>query len=119
MQEVNDFLTEKTRSSFQDFLIPKVLIHNKAFENLSMKAIYLYCVFLNKVIYSEKDNFADEQGYLFVVCTTKEILEMLNCSQEKMEKCYAELSEFGLIKNEPEQDGKYKVYLRDYTKFVT
>ena len=64
---------------FTFFKLPKCLVEDEGFVELSMDAKLLYALFLDRVSLSIKNGWIDNQGRVFIYYSIKNICEDLNC----------------------------------------
>lgn len=101
--------------------LPIMLIKDKCFKKLSDSSKILYSLLLNRTSLSKKNNWIDEQGRIYIIYTIEEIMEDLNCANQKACKLLKELKEVGLI--EKKQQGLNKpniLYIKNiaYTNMI-
>lgn len=80
--------------------LPKVLLNNEYFKELSIDCIVLYSLLLDCHKLSTKNNWADEEGKIFVQISLAKISKKLRCGKDKTIKLLKQLSEdegIGLI----------------------
>lgn len=91
------------------------LFEEEKFRDLSTDAKLLYCLLKHREEYSIENNFFDENGDVYVVYTIAQIMEKLNCREQKSVKLKKELKDIGLIE-EVRQGLKEAniIYVNDY-----
>ncbi len=104
---------------FQYFRIPRQLITNPRFKSVSTDAKLLYGMLLDRMSLSEKNNWYDDDGRVYIYYTVDEICEDLNCGRDKAMKLLAELDTkkgVSLIKRIKQGQGKpTKLYVKRFT----
>jgi len=79
--------------------LPLMLIKDAKFKKLSDSAKILYSLLLNRTALSAKNGWVDRDNNVYIIYTIEEIMNDLNCWQEKANKAMKELREIGLIKS--------------------
>lgn len=77
--------------------VPKLLVHDKAFAELSVDAKMLYGLLLDRMNLSMKNGWLDEQNRVYIMYPIAEIMEDLNMSKPTAIKYMNELVKFGLV----------------------
>ena len=72
-------------------MLPKVLVTEDLYKNLSSDAKILYACLLERSSLSFKNDWIDEQGRVYIVFTVEEIMKMLNKSNKTAVKILNEL----------------------------
>ena len=84
--EMNDF-----------YKIPREVIKNKRYKDVSISAKLLYGILLDRKELSAANNWIDKQGRVYIFFTVESITEILHCSKGKAIKLLAELENAELI----------------------
>lgn len=77
--------------------IPKVMLTDKVFADLSLAAKMLYGVLLDRMGLSMKNGWVDEENKVYIIYQIAEIQEDLGFSKKKAIEYLAELEKFGLV----------------------
>ncbi len=77
--------------------IPKIMLTDKAFADLSIQAKMLYGVLLDRMGLSMKNGWLDEDNKVFIIYQISEIQEDLGFSKKKSMDFLSELERFGLV----------------------
>ncbi len=77
--------------------IPKIMLTDKAFADLSIQAKMLYGVLLDRMGLSMKNKWLDEDNKVFIIYQISEIQEDLGFSKKKSMDFLSELEKFGLV----------------------
>ena len=108
--------TEADTYSF--YRIPKELIVNDKFKELSNDAKILYGLMLDRMSLSVKNSWFDEEAHVYIYYSMEEVMEHLNCSKNKALKCLAELDTedgIGLIERVKQGQGKPTIiYVKNF-----
>ena len=104
--------------SFTFYRIPKILITEEAFRELSNDAKMLYGLMLDRMGLSSKNNWFDEENRVFVYYSMEDVMDDLNCSKNKALKSLSELDTetgIGLIERVKQGQGKpAKIYVKNF-----
>ena len=99
MQNINyDYFYSNENEQYLFYQLPVMLIKDKRFKNLSDSAKILYSLLLNRTSLSAKNGWRDDEGRVYIIYVIKEIMEDLNCCEQKALKSMKELKEIGLVK---------------------
>ena len=97
------------------YRVPKILIVEDRFKNLSTDAKLLFGLMLDRMSLSMKSGWFDEEKRVFIYFTLDEIMEQLNCQHGKAVKLLAELDDtkgIGLIQRIKQGQGRpTKIYV--------
>lgn len=92
-----DFYYGKEADQFTFYRLPKVLITDKRFKELSDSAKLLYGLMLDRMSLSARNGWFDEEERVFIKYSFSNIMEDLNCAKEKASRLMKELEDIGLI----------------------
>lgn len=96
------------------FRIPKAILTNEKYVGLSEGAMLLYGILLDRRSLSERNDWRDKKGDVFVYCTLETIQMTLRCAHQKATKLLMELEEVGLIRRKKQGLGRpAKIYVVD------
>ena len=87
--------TEMQKHNF--YRMPKVLICDKKYRELSNNAKLLYSIILDRASLSESNAWIDEQNNVVVFLTIDEACKLLNIGHNTATKIFKELDDYGLI----------------------
>ncbi len=103
---------------FSFYRIPKLLMTDPRFRDISTDAKLLYGLLLDRMSLSSKNDWQDETGRVFVYFTAEETMSTLNCREQKAAKIFAELDQktgIGLIERIRQGQGKpSKIYVKNF-----
>ena len=91
------------------YRIPKTLISDPRFRNISIDAKLLYGLMLDRMSLSVKNEWIDDFGRVYIYFVLDEIQDLLQCGHEKAVKLLAELDSekgIGLIERVKRGQGK-------------
>ncbi len=114
-----EYLSKDETSQFTFFKMPRQLISNPRFKQLSTVAKLLYGMFLDRVSLSAKNGWHDEAGRIYIYYTVKEVCETIACGRNKAMRLLAELDTnkgIGLIERVRQGQGKPdKIFVKRIT----
>jgi len=87
-------------------LFPKELFMNDKYKKMSNDAKVLYTLMLDRLGLSEKNDWVDKDGCIFIYFTLEEVQNTLNCGHNKGVKIMLELDEVGLTTRVKQGQGK-------------
>ena len=114
---MRDYFYGNEADSFSFFRIPKTLILDPAYKNISTDAKLLYGLLLDRMALSTRNGWLDKQGRVYIYYTIHEIKIDLNCASEKAVKLMAELSadDIGLVEKVRQGQGKpSRIYVKRF-----
>ena len=76
---------------FSFYRIPKVLFTDAYFKELSTEAKVLYGLMLDRMALSERNQWFDESGRVYIIFTVEEVMSCMNCGRDKSVKVLSEL----------------------------
>lgn len=107
----SDYCTGEEKFTF--FRLPKCLVNDVCFAELSGDAKLLYAFFLDRVSLSIKNGWIDDKGRVFIYYSVKSVCEDLNCGTQKACKLLDELEKMGALERKRQGLGKpNKLYLK-------
>ena len=111
-----DYFYGAQADQFSFIRIPTVLFSQEQFKNISPEAKVLYGILLKRMDLSAKNGWFDDQGRVYVICTLEEIMETLNCGNQKAVKLMDELEgKIGLIERKRQGLGKPNlIYVKNF-----
>ena len=94
---------------FSFYRVPRLLVKDARFRELSSDAKLLYGLMLDRMSLSMKNNWHDDENRAYIYYTMENIMEDLGCAKEKCAKVLAELDSkkgYGLIEKKRQGLGK-------------
>ena len=79
------------------FQFPKVLMYGEQYKHLSSDAKLAYMVLKDRLEYSLRNNWVDEQGHVYFTFTNQELENLFNCHNQKVVKIKKELETAHLL----------------------
>lgn len=110
-----DFFYGMESERYNFITIPKLLMKDERFNQISAEDKLMYGLFLDRNSLSQKNGWLDEENCVYIIYTIEEIKKDLGCATEKVNKVLKELEAIGLIYHK--RNGKRKVnyiYVMDY-----
>ncbi|MBR6224887.1 MAG: replication initiator protein A [Firmicutes bacterium] len=113
---MNDYFYGAQSCQFAFLRIPKVLFTDDRYKHVSAEAKVLYGILLDRMELSLRNGWIDDMGRVYIFCTAKEIMEKLNCADNKATKLMNELeSKCGLIERKRQGLGKPNlIYVKNF-----
>lgn len=112
------YLKNEQSEQFTFLRVPKKLLTGENFKELSLEAVVLYSLLLERVELSKKNNWIDEQGRVYIIFTLTEIMSLFRCSEPKAVKLLDELDTkrgIGLIERKRQGLGKPNlIYVKNF-----
>ena len=88
---MHDYYYGVQSEQYSFFRVPTLLFTDGQYKNISCEAKVLYGILLSRMELSAKNSWIDDRGRIFIICTTEEIMEKLNCGNQKAVKLMSEL----------------------------
>lgn len=111
-----NYFTLHDADQFSFIRVPKELMTNPEYKDLSAESKLLYGVLLDRVSLSRKNNWVDDLGRIFIIYTRKDIMDIMGAGEKKITKLFNELRERKLI--EEKRQGLQKPNLIYVGKFL-
>ncbi|NRO26924.1 replication initiator protein A [Lactobacillus helveticus] len=80
------------------FQFPKVLMYGEQYKHLSSDAKLAYMVLKDRLEYSLRNHWVDEDNHVYFIFTVQELQDLFNCATEKAVKIKKELQKANLLK---------------------
>ncbi|MFR2371649.1 MAG: replication initiator protein A [Anaerobutyricum sp.] len=77
-----DYFYGEQSEQFTFYRTPKVFFTNDKFRGLSSDAKLLYGILLDRVSLSVRNNWYDEEGRVYIICTLKSIMDALGIADK-------------------------------------
>ena len=116
---MHDYFYGVQSGQFSFIRIPTLLFTDDQYKYVSADAKILYGILLARMDLSAKNGWIDDQGRVYIICTLSEIMEKLNCADNKATKLMNELEDkCGLIerKRENHDSGVAEITIQDSSK---
>ena len=101
------YLTKSTNFNYYEadnvygalfFQFPKVLMYGEQYKHLSSDAKLAYMVLKDRLEYSLRNHWVDEDNHVYFIFTVQELQDLFNCATEKAVKIKKELQTADLLK---------------------
>lgn len=108
-----EYIYSEESESFSFFRIPRALVKDERFRNLSIDSKLLYSLMLDRMGLSLQYGWQDTEGRAFIYFTLEEIQATLVCGHNKAVRLLAELEQYALIERVKQGQGKpAKIYVK-------
>ena len=117
---VYDYFYGPEGEQFSFIRVPKIFFENEAYRSMSAEAKILYGFLLDRVSFSLKNGWKDDQNRIFIICTIEEIMEKIGCGNKKAIQLLSELEDkIGLIERKRQGLGKPNlIYVKNFIRTV-
>ena len=110
-----DYFYREQSDQYTFYRIPKILIVEDCFQELSTNAKLLYGLLLDRVSLSTNSGWFDEQGRVYIIYTIKSIQRDMHCGDKKAVRLLKELENWGLIEKVIQGQGKPAlIYVKNF-----
>ena len=105
---------------FSFYRIPKALFTEPNFRELSTDAKVLYGILLDRMSLSLKNQWLDAQNKVYIIFTVEEIMDVLNCANQKATRLMVELEkQAGLIERKRQGLGRPNlIYVKNFAATI-
>lgn len=105
---------------FSFYRIPKALFTEPNFRELSTDAKVLYGILLDRMSLSLKNQWLDAQNKVYIIFTVEEIMDALNCANQKATRLMVELEkQAGLIERKRQGLGRPNlIYVKNFAAMI-
>ena len=91
------FYTEKEEVTLRFYQVPKTLFKNPKYKKLSLGPKLMYSMLRDRLDISIKNNWKDEKGYIYLIFSLKELIQLLTIDEKTVIKYKKELVKYALI----------------------
>ena len=116
-----DYYYGRESEQFSFFRIPRLLFQDDRFKKLSCEAKLLYGLMLDRLSLSQRNNWIDEEGRVYIIYKLEHICIEMNCGKDKAVKTLAELDAekgIGLIDRKRQGQGRATIiYVKNFASF--
>lgn len=105
---------------FSFYRIPKALFTEPNFRELSTDVKVLYGILLDRMSLSLKNQWLDAQNKVYIIFTVEEIMDALNCANQKATRLMVELEkQAGLIERKRQGLGRPNlIYVKNFAATI-
>ena len=115
-----DYFYGAQADQFSFIRIPRVILTDAAFKDLSIQAKVLYGVLLDRMSLSRKNAWFDKENRVFIIYQIGEIQEDLGFTKKKAMELLSELEKFGLLEKKRRGHGLPNIlYVKSFMSGVT
>lgn len=108
--------TEGGAEPFAFLQVPRVLIEDERFADITTDAKFLYSFMLNRSFLSARSGWLDDAGRVYIYYTLEQIMADMHCANQKGTKLLKELEKVGLIERQKQGQGKAtRIYVKDFS----
>ena len=113
---MHDYFYGVQSGQFSFIRVPTILFTDDQYKYVSAEAKILYGMLLSRMELSAKNGWIDDRGRVYIICTLSEIMEKLNCADNKATKLMNELEDkCGLIERKRQGLGKPNlIYVKNF-----
>ena len=91
------FYTSQEEVTLRFYQTPKALFKNPKYQGLSLGAKLMYSILRDRLDMSIKNDWKDKNGYIYLIFSGEELLNLLEISKNTVTAYKRELAEYGLI----------------------
>lgn len=106
MKEIHLISANEYQTSERFYAVPKILFESEYYKGMRLDTKFAYSVLKDRLSLSLKNNWIDEEGYIFLVYSNPKLMEILNCSKSTLLRIKKQLSEYGLIREVQQSTSK-------------
>ena len=106
MKEIHLISANEYQTSERFYAVPKILFESEYYKGMRLDTKFGYSVLKDRLSLSLKNNWIDEEGYIFLVYSNPKLMEILNCSKSTLLRIKKQLSEYGLIREVQQSTSK-------------
>ena len=97
MTKIQMITADEFQTSERFYALPKILFESDRYKQMRLDTKVAYSILKDRLSLSLKNNWIDEKGYIFLVYSNANLMEILNCSKSTLLRIKKQLSEYGLI----------------------
>ena len=106
MAKIKLISADEYQTSERFYALPKILFESDYYKEMRLDAKVAYAFLKDRLSLSLKNNWIDEDGYIFLVYSNSNLMEILNCSKSTLLRIKKELVKFGLIREVQQSTSK-------------
>ena len=97
------------------YILPKALLEEERYHGVSLRAMLLYMLLLDRISLSQRYGRQDQNGLLWTTMDADLIARELDCSKRSLTRATGELEDIGLIERHAvSYSEKWRIYVRDF-----
>ena len=110
-----DYYYGSEADQYSFYHIPKTLLTDPRFKDVSIEAKVLYGLLLDRMGLSVKNNWMDIEKRVYIYFTLENVMFMMDCGHNKAVKLFAELDGKGLIERVRQGQGRpTRIYVKNF-----
>ena len=106
MTKIQMITADEFQTSERFYALPKILFESDRYKQMRIDTKVAYAILKDRLSLSLKNNWIDEAGYIYLVYSNANLMEILNCSKSTLLRIKKQLTEYGLI-YEVKQSNRY------------
>ena len=112
-----DYFRGNEAEQFSFIRIPKAMIRNKELESLSMEAVFLYGILLDRTEFSRKNGWIDMEGRVYIIYPIEELMEVTGRCKNTVLSLMRKLVKIGLLEQKRQGRGLPNIlYVKNFMK---
>ena len=112
-----DYFSLSDADDFSFYRIPKKLVLDPEYEDMSFEAKFLYGILLDRLELSRRNGWVDEKGHVFIIFTVRQVMDAVRCGEKKAMRLLAELEDAHLIERVRRRMCRPDlIYLKNFTR---
>ncbi|MDE7260724.1 MAG: replication initiator protein A [Oscillospiraceae bacterium] len=110
-----DYYYGSEAEQYSFYRIPKVLLTDPRYKNVSIEAKVLYGLLLDRMGLSVKNGWMDGDRRVYIYFTQEDAMEMMDCGHNKAVRLFADLELTGLIERKRQGQGRpTRIYVKNF-----
>lgn len=97
MTKIQMITADEFQTSERFYALPKILFESDRYKQMRIDTKVAYAILKDRLSLSLKNNWIDEAGYIYLVYSNANLMEILNCSKSTLLRIKKQLLEYGLI----------------------
>lgn len=97
MTKIQMITVDEFQTSERFYALPKILFESNRYKQMRIDTKVAYAILKDRLSLSLKNNWIDEAGYIYLVYSNANLMEILNCSKSTLLRIKKQLTEYGLI----------------------
>ena len=110
-----DYYYGSEAEQYSFYRIPKTLLADPRYKNVSIEAKVLYGLLLDRMGLSIKNGWMDSDRRVYIYFTQEDAMEMMDCGHNKAVRLFADLELTGLIERKRQGQGRpARIYVKNF-----
>ena len=97
MTKIQMITADGFQTSERFYALPKIFFESDRYKQMRIDTKVAYSILKDRLSLSLKNNWIDEAGYIYLVYSNANLMEILNCSKSTLLRIKKQLIEYGLI----------------------